>query len=124
MTRDHPFANTPLGQHPLPRGGLAVVAHAHKYSHSHVSILTLPEWITLHRLTQEAGTTDLDLGPCSCQLLLRYSLPCRHHLLQACQSGISLPKSLVHSRWWLKGPIIRYNRWVPFYGQEQAVTLS
>jgi hypothetical protein len=32
MTRDHPFANTPSGQHPLPRGGLGVVAHAHKYS--------------------------------------------------------------------------------------------
>lgn len=26
MTRDHPFANTPQGQHPLPRGGLTVVA--------------------------------------------------------------------------------------------------
>jgi hypothetical protein len=43
MTRDHPFANTPQGQHPLPRSGLAVVAHARKYSHSPVSILILPQ---------------------------------------------------------------------------------
>jgi hypothetical protein len=43
MTRDHPFANTPRGQHPLPRSGLAVVAHARKYSHSPVSILILPQ---------------------------------------------------------------------------------
>jgi hypothetical protein len=43
MTRDHPLANTPSGQHSLPRSGLAVVAPTHKYSHSHVSILTLPQ---------------------------------------------------------------------------------
>src|SRR5207248_10998319 len=80
--------------------------------------------IALHELVQEAGTTDLDLGPCGCQLLLRYSLPCKHYLLRACQTGIPLPKSLVHPRWWLKGPTIRHGRWVPFYGQEQPNVLS
>jgi hypothetical protein len=82
------------------------------------------EWIALHELVQEAGTADLNLGPCGCQLLLRYSLPCKHYLLRACQTGIPLSKSLVHPRWWLKGPIIRYDRWVPFYGQEQPNALS
>jgi hypothetical protein len=35
MTREHPLGNTPQVQHPLgtiPRGGLAVVARAHKCS--------------------------------------------------------------------------------------------
>jgi hypothetical protein len=52
------------------------------------------EWIALHELVQEAGTADLDLGPCRCQLLLRYSLPYKHYLLQACQTGIPLPSHL------------------------------
>ena len=45
------------------------------------------EWLLLHELTNEAGTTDIDLGSCECELLLRFSLPCKHHLLQACQSA-------------------------------------
>ena len=40
---------------------------------------------------------------------------------KACQSGLPLPKSLVHPRWWLKRPTIRHNRWAPFYGREQAL---
>jgi hypothetical protein len=82
------------------------------------------EWLLLHELTHEAGTTDIDLGPCECELLLRFSLPCKHHLLQACQSGTPLPKSLVHPRWWLKGPTIRSDAWRPSYAQEQQLVLS
>jgi hypothetical protein len=82
------------------------------------------EWILLHELTDEAGTTDINLEPCECELLLRFSLPCKHHLLQACQSGIPLPKSLVHPRWWLKGPTIRSDVWKPSYTQEQQLILS
>ena len=39
MTREHPLGNTPQAQHPLgkiPRSGLAVVAHPHKYSRNNV----------------------------------------------------------------------------------------
>jgi hypothetical protein len=107
---------------------LALDTKAFKFLINAVSIKAIrlieEEWIALHELVQKAGTTELDLGPCACQLLLRYSLPCKHHLLQACQTGVPLPKSLVHPRWWLKGPTIRYNQWVPFYGQEQPNTLS
>jgi len=107
---------------------LALDTQAFKFLINAVSIKAIrwieEEWIALHELVQEAGSTDLDLGPCGCQLLLRYSLPCKHYLLQACQTGIPLPKSLVHPRWWLKGPTIRYGRWVPFYGQEQPNVLS
>jgi hypothetical protein len=57
----------------------ALDTSAFKYLTNAVSIIATKlietEWTTLHKLAQEAGTTDLDLGPCSCQLLLRYSLP-------------------------------------------------
>jgi hypothetical protein len=107
---------------------LALDMHAFKFLINTVSIQAIrlieKEWIALHKVVQEAGTINLDLGPCDCQLLLRYSLPCKHYLLRACQTGIPLPKSLVHPRWWLKGPTIRDDQWVPFYGQEQPNILS
>jgi len=58
----------------------ALDTSALKYLTNAVSIIATKlietEWTTLHKLAQEAGTTDLDLGHCSCQLLLlRYSLP-------------------------------------------------
>ena len=113
---------------PLIDADLALDTQAFKFLINAVSIKAIrwieEEWIALHELVQEAGTTDLNLGPCGCQLLLCYSLPCKHYLLQACQTGIPLPKSLVHLRWWLKGPTIRHGRWVPFYGQEQPNVLS
>jgi hypothetical protein len=34
---------------------------------------------------------------------LRFSLPCKHHLLHACATGVPIPKSLFHPRWWLNG---------------------
>jgi hypothetical protein len=82
------------------------------------------EWLLLHVLTDEAGTTDVNLGPCKCELLLRFSLPCKHHLLPACQSGTALSRSLVHPRWWLKGPTIRNDAWKPSYTREQQLMLS
>jgi hypothetical protein len=58
---------------------LAPDTSAFKYLINVASIIPIglieTEWITLYKLARETGTTDLDLGPCSCQLLLRYSLP-------------------------------------------------
>jgi hypothetical protein len=50
-----------------------------------------------------------------CELMLRYSLPCRHHLAQACLTGQPIPKSLVHPRWWIHGPKITQSNWTPSY---------
>jgi hypothetical protein len=47
--------------------------------------------------------------------MLRYSLPCRHHLAQACLTGQPIPKSLIHPRWWIHGPIITQSDWAPSY---------
>ena len=93
---------------------LALDTQAFKFLINAVSIKSIKlieeEWIALHELVQEAGTTDLHLGPCECQLVLRCSLPCKHYLLRAYQTGVPLPKSLIHPRWW------HHDGWVPFYG--------
>jgi hypothetical protein len=65
------------------------------------------------------GTTEIIANQqCSCELLLRFSLPCKHYLLQAAQAGQPLPKSLFHPRWWLNGPRIvkSFTPWKPSYG--------
>ena len=48
---------------------------------------------------------------------MRYSLPCKHHLLHACTTGIPIPRSLFHPRWWLNGPPIlkAFSPWQPQY---------
>jgi len=72
-----------------------------------------PEWL----ITWEAYTNNTDLGPCECEPLLAYSLLCRHYLLRACQQGNPIPRSLIHSRWWLEGPISNHN-WKPRYRED------
>jgi hypothetical protein len=50
-----------------------------------------------------------------CELMLRYSLPCRHHLAQACLTSQPIPKSLIHPHWWIYGPKITQRNWIPSY---------
>jgi hypothetical protein len=69
------------------------------------------------------GTTEIIANEeCSCELLLRYSLPCKHHLLRACLTGTPIPRSLFHPRWWLNGPPISktFTPWKPQYGDSAA----
>ena len=54
------------------------------------------EWLKLQDLVLE-GKEDKS-EEYKYQILLRYSLPCKHYLLRACLSGEPLPKSLVHPR--------------------------
>jgi len=55
--------------------------------------------ITRLELAVSTGTTEnIANEDCSCELLLRYSLPCKHHLLLAAQTGKPIPKSLFHPR--------------------------
>jgi len=71
------------------------------------------EW-AINRVTEDwevckqAISTDtnqqLASEQCECELLLRFSLPCKHHLLHACATGIPIPRSLFHPRWWLNSP--------------------
>jgi len=67
---------------------------------------------------------EIELGSCRCELPVRYGLPCKHHLLQAYQTGQPLPRSLLHPRCWLDGPAITAVDWQPTYGHEQQLVLS
>jgi len=60
---------------------------------------------------------------CDCEILHRYSLPCKHFLLRVAQRGSPIPRSLLHPRWWLNGPVIRRGyegeqSWKPQYMEE------
>ena len=59
MTRDHPIGNTPLAQHPLPRGGLAIVARAHKCSHSRAASLQSVDSILWTRVRPSPRRMDV-----------------------------------------------------------------
>jgi hypothetical protein len=41
---------------------------------------------------------------------MRYSLPCKHLLIDCFTDERAIPITLVHPRWWLKGPVIRSHR--------------
>jgi hypothetical protein len=72
-------------------------------------------WVKLSDLV----ANEIELGSCYCELLVRYGLPCKHHLLRAYQTGQPLPRSLLPPRWWLDGPAITAVDWQPTYGHEQ-----
>jgi hypothetical protein len=87
--------------------------------------LVKEEWEKLTNLMTEVTDANMiDLGLCTCELLARYGLPCKHHLLQAYQTGQILPRSILHPRWWLDGPEIKIGKWSPSYAPQQELVLS
>jgi MULE transposase domain len=73
--------------------------------------LIAPEWEdTKDQVDRDILTST---SPCQCELLLRYGLPYRHHLQEAYRSGMPIPRSLCHPRWWIFGPTIRFSNWQP-----------
>ena len=63
--------------------------------------------------TKDQVDRDVLPSACQCELLLRYGLPCRHHLQEVYRSGMPIPRSLCHSRWWIGGPAIQFSNWQP-----------
>ena len=66
--------------------------------------------ITLQKIQKEwAELTEImaagkDLSTeCECEILYRFGIACRHHLLRAFLKEIPLLKTLLHLRWWLGG---------------------
>jgi len=49
------------------------------------------------------------------------SLPCKHVLKRAFDTGEPIPRSLVHPRYWLQGPIMHEGEWQPRYPEEARV---
>lgn len=78
--------------------------------------LIKPEW----RALSDALLANEDIGHCNCDLLLQFSLPCRHLLLQCALDAVPIPITLVHPRWWLKGPAPG-KEWEPSYTRQPVV---
>jgi MULE transposase domain len=77
------------------------------------------EWSSVLCTIADQGT----LGSCDCEILRRYGLPCKHYLYPIAQKGIQIPRSLLHPRWWLGGPVVRRGTWGekawrPLYAEE------
>jgi hypothetical protein len=70
------------------------------------------EWRELNTIMNNG---ELLSESCECEILLRYGIACRHYLLQAFLDGTTIPKTLLHPRWWLAGPPITTPNWKPFY---------
>src|SRR2546421_9341675 len=82
------------------------------------------DWEACKQAVSTGTTENIANEQCSCELLLCFSLPCKHYLLQAAQAGQSLPKSLFHPRWWLNGPPITksFSSWKPVYEVSNKTT--
>lgn len=73
------------------------------------------EWSQLVQATAKGEDLSIAQQPCECQILLRYSIACRHHLYRSFHENIPIPITLLHPRWWLHGPPITQPNWQPFY---------
>lgn len=75
------------------------------------------EW----EITKKLAVNQNDLGfePCHCQILLQWYLPCRHFLFEFAKTSKPIPLSLVHPRWLIHGPPIRFSGWNPIKNQQQ-----
>ena len=74
------------------------------------------EWeITKHEHSEGTLQPTLDT-PCeSCELILRYGLPCKHFLILPHLRGEPIPRSLFHPRWWTNSLPIRITGWMPSF---------
>ena len=72
------------------------------------------EWeSTKQAVDQDELSATVEREHCQCEILLRYSLPCRHYLQDVYRNGQPIPRSLIHPRWWINSPVIQYTNWRP-----------
>jgi hypothetical protein len=89
-----------------------------------ISLFALDKLANEWELVKEIAANQRDLSTeiCYCRLRLQWYLPCKHQLFGLASSGLPIPKSLVHPRWWIRGPPIRTIGWVPVYQEESQQT--
>ena len=68
--------------------------------------MVVEDWEECKQAVSKAMTKDIADEDCGCELLLRYSLPCKDHFLRAAIEGMPVLRSLLHPRWWVNGPPI------------------
>ena len=61
---------------------------------------------------------ELFIGPCNCEILVRYLLPCRYILFRVCDQGFPIPLSLFYPRWWINDDSPTPREFVPRYYDE------
>ena len=71
------------------------------------------EWESTKQAVDQGQELPATAESCECEILLRYSLPCRHYLQEIYRNGQPIPRSLVHPRWWVNGPLIQCTGWRP-----------
>lgn len=76
------------------------------------------EWKSL---TTEITTPPYQVsGDCvDCKLLRQYGLPCKHWLSKPFLQGVPIPKTLIHPRWWIRGPVAM--EWAPLFDRQPLV---
>jgi len=73
------------------------------------------EWQTTKSGCQDGSLQAMSDICTSCEILLRFGLPCKHYLRQICLNGSPIPRSLLHPRWWLQGEPVKIADWSPLY---------
>ena len=61
-------------------------------------------------------SSSQELGPCTCGMIERLGLPCRHTLECFFHDEIPIPLTFIHPRWWYDGPIESRANWRPHCG--------
>ena len=82
------------------------------------------EWLQLQQVPRVLEITAEELGECDCEILTRWSLPCKHWLLKCLQQKFPIPISLCHPRWVLGGLPYRLPQWWPAYSDAPMPTLD
>ncbi|KID60056.1 uncharacterized protein G6M90_00g030520 [Metarhizium brunneum] len=80
------------------------------------------QWVKLKMLIGEGE--DIESRPCRCVMREQWLLPCYHDLWKVYDTGIPLPRSLVHPRYWLAGHVHRSREWAPSYESITPLIIS
>jgi hypothetical protein len=74
------------------------------------------EWNVMKREIEKSADHIIKGSlPCECHILRRFGLPCKHYLQRSFFSGEAIPRSLIHPRYWLRGPTIHPRDWKPYW---------
>src|SRR5271170_5566019 len=70
----------------------------------------IPEW---ERAKQNLSQEKSGYGCDDHHLVKQWGLPCICYLARYAASGQPIPLALIHTRWWLNGPVATDTEWAP-----------
>jgi hypothetical protein len=101
----------------LPRIAEGAIFYSLRFKISYLALEKVANEYSV--LAQLMNQHPPDLGSCKCQIYLGFGLPCRHQMKRSWATGEPLPRSLIHPRWWLNGPLITFTEWTPIYDTDE-----